>query len=62
MFNYKGYKIFWHDHNNQVRDYFVCDADTGECLHYTSTEQCCMDAVDNRDFNLANRKRAKTHG
>jgi len=51
-FNHNGYRIIWHDKNNQVRDYFVIDIDSGDCLHYTGTEQCCLDAIDNQNFNL----------
>ena len=54
-YTHNGYKIIWHDHDNQRRDYFVIDPQIGECVHYTGTEQCCLDAIDNQNFNLVNR-------
>jgi len=56
MFEYKGYKIMWHDHDNQRRDYFVIDGD-GDCIHYTGKEECCMDAIENKNFNLIERNK-----
>jgi len=52
---YNGYEIQYHNHDNQSRDYFVIDND-GDCVHYTGSEQSCMDAIDSGNFNLLKEK------
>lgn len=51
-YDYKGFEIQYHNIDNQTRDYFVID-DDGDCIHYTGNEQSCMDAIDNKKFNMA---------
>lgn len=58
-YQYKGFEIQYHNHDNQSRDYFVIDAD-GDCIHYTGNEQCCIDAIDSKNFNLSKHYEGKT--
>jgi len=55
-YQYNGYEIQYYDHNNYARDYFVIDAE-GDCIHYTGSEDCAMNAIDTGNFNLINRKK-----
>lgn len=53
---YNGYCIMWHDHNNEIRDWFVVDVNTGDCLHYCGDEPSCIEAIDNQNFSLVKRR------